>query len=392
MKLSVMVCVKNEEQLLGRCLDSVRPVADELIVVDTGSTDGTVEVARRHGANLYAWTGGESFLEAWNLALERCRGDWVLNLDGDETIERSDLPELRRLLYRKDVDAFVLPIRNYSCTMDLMWDWHANDGSCPEEEAFSGCPGSWRSHALRLFRRLDGVSFRQGETNHTSPDASIHRLGLPVGRADLTLHNLGWLKGGDRYLMEKNVARLDGELRHAKKRAPDHVNIAKTYLCLGEDPRALEHVELALALEPELVDALYVGGMIGKESGQLELAQDYLLRALAQEPDHADAWTVLGMVCDLDDRPQEAEGALRRALRLRPRHPLALNSLGVVLESLGRPAEAEQAYRAALAAHPRHPYALENLASLCGDEEMRRLALSVQLTPPVPGEARKAPE
>lgn len=362
--LTALICVKNEELLLGRTLASVAPLADEVLVVDTGSTDATVEIARAAGARVIHGPQGKDHLKAWNLGLDQAQGDWLLNLDGDEALAATDLSEVRRIL-RCTADAYRFPVRNYTTLMDLMWNWFPNDGRYPQEEGWSGCPGWWKSQALRLFRRVEGVRFREGESNHTRPDDSIRALGLRVAEADVYLHNLGWLKGGDAYLASKNAARLEGELLNPHKQAWDHVNIARTCLYLGRDGQAFEHLELALLLDPTYVDAYYIKALVGKESGQLAVAEESALQVLALQPEHADAWTVLGMVCEMLGRPQEAEGALRRALHIRPTHPLAHNSLGIALESQQRFQEAEQAYRRALEIHPSHPYALENLASLC---------------------------
>ncbi len=362
--LSVLVCIKDEELLLGTTLASMATVADEILVVDTGSSDASLEIARKAGARVIHGPQGKLYMKAWNMGLQEARCDWLLNLDGDEAIAASDLPELRRLLYSRQADAYIFPVRNYTTAMDLMWNWHPNDGRYSVEEKFSGCPGWWKSKALRLFRRLEGVCFREGDTNHTRPDDSIQRLGLKVAEADVFLHNLGWLKGGDAYLAEKNAARLEGELLYQHKQAGDHVNIARTCLYLGRDSQALNHLEQALILDPDFVDAYYIRALVGKESGQLDLAEHSALQALALEAEHADAWTLLGMVYELKGRPQESEGALRKALQIRKTHPLASNSLGIALEAQGRLEEAEAAYRWALQIHPGHPYALENLASL----------------------------
>lgn len=361
--LSLLVCVKNEELILGRTLDSLATVADEMLVVDTGSSDATVDIARKAGARVLHGPQGPEHLQAWNLGLSQARCDWVLNLDGDEVVAEVDLAELRRLL-RCPPAAYVLPVRNYTGWMDLMWNWHPNDGRYPREEAWSGCHGWWRSLALRLFPRLPGVHFRQGTSNHTRPDDSLRELGLEFRECEVTLHNLGWIKGGDEYIAAKNVARLEGELSNPHKQSWDHANIARTCLYLGRDQQALEHLELALKLDPDYLDAHYLKALLGKESGQLELGEEGALQTLARNPDHADAWTVLGMIYELMGRPGEALGALQRALSLRPAHPLAHNSLGIVLEALGRPAEAEAAYRRALEILPGLPYALENLACL----------------------------
>lgn len=90
--------VRNERAHLATCLDSVRDLVDEIVVVDTGSTDGTQEIARQHGAQLIQGTWENDFSRARNRSLEAARGRWILVLDADEYLVESDKRKLRSLL------------------------------------------------------------------------------------------------------------------------------------------------------------------------------------------------------------------------------------------------------------------------------------------------------
>jgi tetratricopeptide (TPR) repeat protein len=371
--LSITICVKNEELLLGRVLDCATRLADEVIVVDNGSTDSTPSIAEATTARLIRFEG-DNHLEAWNVALRAATSDWVLNLDGDEIIDEVDFPELRRLLHVSPTTAYQLRARNYSTLMDLAYHWYPNSGRYPELERLSGCPGYWTSYPLRLLPNDPGVEFRVGATNHTSPDQSIDSLGWKVKKSEVTLHNLGVVKGGDRYLADKNASRLKGEILHENRAPMDEVNLARTYFFLGKDKQALDHLEAALAAEPSLTDALYLKGVLLKENGELRGAEEALLNLLAGNSDHEDGWTVLGMVYQLMGCPRQSEGALRRALSCRETHPLAHNSLGIALEDQGRTEEAEVSYLRALEIHPTLPSALDNLIGLYEESDRAELA------------------
>lgn len=86
MKLSLCMIVKNEETALPECLQSAADVVDEIIVLDTGSTDSTVKIATQLGAKVYNSTWSNDFSAARNEALKYVTGDWVLVLDADETL------------------------------------------------------------------------------------------------------------------------------------------------------------------------------------------------------------------------------------------------------------------------------------------------------------------
>ena len=101
--LSLSMIVRNEEARLGECLRSVKGFADELVVVDTGSTDATVAIAEAAGARVeqIPWPG--DFAPARNQALEFLNGDWVLVLDADEQLRAEAIPALKALMAQPDV-------------------------------------------------------------------------------------------------------------------------------------------------------------------------------------------------------------------------------------------------------------------------------------------------
>ncbi|MFF2889991.1 glycosyltransferase family 2 protein [Paenibacillus sp. NPDC057967] len=85
-KLSLVMIVRNEEKVLARCLNSVLTVVDEIIVIDTGSTDSTKEIASGFGAKIFEYEWQEDFAAARNYGLEQTTGQWVIVLDADEYI------------------------------------------------------------------------------------------------------------------------------------------------------------------------------------------------------------------------------------------------------------------------------------------------------------------
>ena len=95
--LSVIVITKNEAHDIGACLASVA-FADEWIVVDSGSTDATVEIARAHGAQVTVTPDWPGFGAQKNRALDRAAGDWVLSLDADERVSPELAAQIRRVV------------------------------------------------------------------------------------------------------------------------------------------------------------------------------------------------------------------------------------------------------------------------------------------------------
>jgi glycosyltransferase involved in cell wall biosynthesis len=107
--LSVIVIAKNEEDNLGRCLESVK-WADEIIVLDSGSTDRTVEIAKEHTEHVHL-TDWQGYGVQKQRALSHATGDWVLNLDADETVNETLKEEILRVMKAEQADAYRIPIR-----------------------------------------------------------------------------------------------------------------------------------------------------------------------------------------------------------------------------------------------------------------------------------------
>ena len=109
--ISACVIVRNEEKNLPRWLNCMSALADELVVVDTGSTDKTVDLAKQAGAQVYSFPWINDFAAAKNYAIDQARGKWILFLDADEYWEEKDFAIIRKTLrdyeHEKNIIGFV---------------------------------------------------------------------------------------------------------------------------------------------------------------------------------------------------------------------------------------------------------------------------------------------
>ena len=96
--LSLCMITKNEEKNLSRCLDSIKDIVDEIIIVDTGSTDKTVEIAKSYGAHIYHYDWNNDFSKARNVSLQKATKDWILVLDADEVLPYEEGLKLKNII------------------------------------------------------------------------------------------------------------------------------------------------------------------------------------------------------------------------------------------------------------------------------------------------------
>lgn len=110
-KLSVVIITLNEEENLPRCLASIKKIADEIVVVDSGSKDKTISIARNWGARVFV-RPFDNFANQRNFALEKARGTWILSVDADETVTKSLAKEIKKAICSDKFDAYSIPRKN----------------------------------------------------------------------------------------------------------------------------------------------------------------------------------------------------------------------------------------------------------------------------------------
>ncbi len=108
MSLSVCLIAKNEEENLDRVIGSIKPIADEIILTDTGSTDDTVKLANSLGTKISHFTWCDDLSAARNFCFSQARGDWIFWIDADEALLSESVEELGRCISRDDVFAYLI--------------------------------------------------------------------------------------------------------------------------------------------------------------------------------------------------------------------------------------------------------------------------------------------
>ena len=223
MKETIGLCViaRNEEKNIAHCIESVKGLVDEIVVVDTGSEDKTVEIARSLGARVYRYKWDNNFSNARNYAIEKMRSRWILLLDADEELDRSAWAPLREFIETTDLDGAHFRVRNYTGSYS---------------------PDRYNLHnALRLLRNNGKYKFSGAIHEQITRDGQGNPGGFAV--LDLIVHHYGYL---DEAVAEKNkrarnLPILEKMLAEQPEDAFTLFNLGNEYLSAGDMEKALSY-------------------------------------------------------------------------------------------------------------------------------------------------------
>jgi glycosyltransferase involved in cell wall biosynthesis len=383
MMLSLCMIVKNEEATLPHCLKSVQGVVDEMVILDTGSSDRTPDIATSFGAKVHFFEWTNDFSVARNEALKYVQGDWILVLDADERLAPGIVPALRQTIESERPYLLISLVRQ-------------EIGA--EQSPYSLVSRLFRNHPdisfVRPYHAMvdESVSLIQSMEPHWQvgylPDVAIlhegYQAGAIAGRDKFTKARTameGFLKHhpSDPYVCSKlgalyvqmNEIPLGIELleRGLKSTAVDasilyelhyHLGIAHSRLQQGD--KAEPHYKIALqqSILPKLKLGAYNNlGNLLKAKGDLRGAKSIYEAALKVDPSFALGYYNLGMTLKALGDLTQAIAAYREALFLQPNHADTHQNLGVALLKVGQVQESLQAFRQAIALHRQNNNPLE---------------------------------
>ncbi|MEE9260776.1 MAG: glycosyltransferase [Candidatus Scalindua sediminis] len=281
--LSLCMIVKNEEKFLPTCLESVKDHVDEIIIVDTGSTDSTIEIARRYNAKTYHHAWENSFSKARNYSLKYATCDWILILDADEEVDKEDAYKLREVIkdpvgcettHRANVISFPMynkPVDGKSISV---------------------------FNTLRIFRNHLGFHFEgivHNKLKYSGPDKTVN----------IKSYHYGY--NNDDEIIEKKFTRTSTLLREQIKDDPKNPT-PHSYLalsCLGTkryDCCVQEALEAIRLFEQQNSNAqirfqtYYTASAAFYHKKDLVNAEAYALKTIDLYPDYMDAYCILSSI------------------------------------------------------------------------------------------------
>ncbi len=221
--ISLSMIVKNEEKHLRVCLESVKGIVDEIVLVDTGSTDATIKIAEEFGAKIFHFHWVNDFAAARNYSLEHSTGDWILYLDADERLTANSAAELKKLTSTKKKTAYYCNVRS----IDEM-----NDR--PSLMAYA-----------RLFPNEKEIRF-EGAV-HEQIEPSLRRNNFEIKHSGIEILHVGYNLDNDG-LKKKARRNLEILLNEYKKSGTSYYafQLGQTYGILSDKENAIKYFKIAL--------------------------------------------------------------------------------------------------------------------------------------------------
>jgi len=366
---------RDNENMLGDCLNSVKDLVDEIIIVDTGSTDKTKEIASSFTDKIYDFTWVDDFSAARNESLKHATKDWILVLDADEVLCVNDYEQIKEAINNWSVVGYQIMTRNYSNDSSV-------SGWIPSQDDFSKHFTGWiPSIKVRLFQNGKNIAFT-GEIHELVDDniekEKIKTLTVPV-------HHYG---------ASNSPEKTRAYIELTKKKIVSNPDNAKAYFELGVQQKQLGDFSLAeqsfqksLELDSEQIIPLLNLAIVQQKQDKLDLAVENYSRVL-QKKENADAYFGLGFcyfkkneleksadnfslaiknnkflldayinlgaIYERQEKLVEAEKVLVDVLNISSNNARAHNNLGVVYEKAMAINEAVKSYQEAIKLnHPR---------------------------------------
>ncbi|NLL12489.1 MAG: glycosyltransferase [Fibrobacter sp.] len=299
--LSICMIVKNESALLGRCLQSVREAADEIVVVDTGSSDSTVDIAKSFGAVVIETKWQNDFAQARNISLQHASGQWILWLDADDVVPQESIPGLKELKKRTPECVFAMLIRN--------------ERPCNTGTEFM---------QARMFPNRADIFFERSIHEQMMPSAL--RLGMKLQNTNVVIEHHGY---ADPVVLKQKASRnVEMLLKEYESSGGDPVmllEIADSFLLIEDHESALIWYNKLLKIPkcaetvPAIVSQAYCGlGTIHLNKQEFQKAADLFNGALKLSPWRLDVYYNRAVALEMVDDKNGALQCLGRVIDMQP--------------------------------------------------------------------------
>ncbi|MEJ6949875.1 glycosyltransferase [Natronospora cellulosivora (SeqCode)] len=277
--ISLCMIVKDEENNIKNCLESVYKYVDEIIIVDTGSRDNTLSIAKNYQVTIIKESWYDDFSRARNTSLEHAQGDWILYLDADEYLPEKTVKKLSELSKNKIASAWLFSI--ISPINDNTANRHAN---------------------IRMFRNKKNYFFQGKIHEQIKPSIIKNDPEAVILNSGLDIYHSGYRNDyrGRKAKTLRNIRILKQELKKREKNPFLNFNIAKSYYVLGKYQLSQKHYQIAVENIDDHSDirpVLYRNySLCLIETGEFKVAISLLKKAVLEYEDYPDLYFIMAHI------------------------------------------------------------------------------------------------
>ena len=322
---------KDEEAFLEQCLNSVKEMVDEIIVVDTGSTDKTKEIARKFRAKVFDFKWVDDFSAARNESIKHATKDWVLVLDADEFIEKKDLNKIKNQIENaeKDIVAFQLEQRSY---INNFFEGAVKNDS--DFKLVKDYPFYIPNLLVRLFKNNTGLYFRHRV--HELIENSIIEKNLKYRKIDAILHHFGSVK--DEELITERAKQYSKIILKQLQEEPENerynYQAARMYLGRNDSSNALKYFKKTARVNPRYKLVFSEIAKIYLQMNDKNRAIEYFKKSVKHNPDNPSPANNLAVVYMSIGKAKEAKKILEEQLKKYPDNKALKYNYNEILKNL----------------------------------------------------------
>ncbi len=343
-RLSVCMIVNDEEKILTRCLKSVQGVADELIVVDTGSKDNTISVAKDFGAKVYYFKWRDDFAVARNESLKYATGDWIFQIDADEELLQSSISPLKEAMLNPWCLVYVITCDN---------------GATSRSERFVKVGRLFRNHILVRYSRPyhEMVSSSAYELINQEPQWQL------IEEPRIIIRHYGYEPSEmqSRKKHERGIRIMESYIRENQNDVYMLTKLGETYNSVRRYDEAIIEFKKALAINSNLADPHKGLGNAYFEKGMFDEAIVVFKKSIAINPNLSDNHNNLGMAYYAKGLLDKAISEYTEAIAIEPNFAEAHYNLGLAYRAKGVVDKEISEYNKALSINPNLAEARINL-------------------------------
>ncbi|MBU0459412.1 MAG: tetratricopeptide repeat protein [Nanoarchaeota archaeon] len=342
MTISLCMITKNEEEFLEQCLNSVKELVNEIIIVDTGSTDQTKEIASKFTNYIYDFTWCDDFSAARNESLKHATKDWILFLDADEMISKKDHSKIKELL-KIDATGILFIHRNYTNDSNAS-QWISSKGDFYPESKIA--TGWYPAPVLRLFRNQPHIKFAGivHESVEKSLDGKLSTTTIPI-------HHYGRLN------LEKLKQKDELYEELGKKKAQDfysYFELGRQFAANQKYDQAIETLEKSIELKNNYFESWFMLGSVLLIKNELELALSKLRKAQTLNQNYGPIYANLGTLFAKKKDFQKAIKNFSKAISINPNGANCYKNLGLCYHQMNDKENALLAFKKAIELNPEY--------------------------------------